>query len=210
MTQSNNHNRGKFITLEGGEGVGKSTNLTFIRTWLGGQGKPVCATREPGGTGVGEKIRAILLANEPLAATTELLLMVAARAEHIERVIRPALQSGAWVVSDRFCDASYAYQGGGRGIATEFIDALTHHVQQELQPDLTLLLDAPVAIGMARARKRQTADRFETESHVFFEKVRAAYLQRAEQSQGRIRVIDATQPLEQVQQQIVKALEQLI
>ena len=210
MTDTSNRNRGRFISLEGGEGVGKSTNLAFIEAWLSKQGKRVLTTREPGGTGVGEKIRALFLADEALTPITELLLMFAARAEHIERVILPALDAGVWVVSDRFCDASYAYQGGGRGIAVEFITLLEQQVLQGLQPDLTLLLDAPVEIGMARARKRQTMDRLESESRLFFENVRAAYLQRAALSQGRIRIIDATPPLEAVQQQIAAALKQII
>lgn len=210
MTDTNDRNRGKLITLEGGEGVGKSTNLAFVQDWLIKQGKQVLATREPGGTPAGEKIRALFLADEALTPITELLLMFAARAEHIKHVILPALDKGIWVVSDRFCDASYAYQGGGRGIEAEFIDILERRVLQGLEPDLTLLLDAPVEIGMARARRRQTMDRLESEHHAFFENVRAAYLQRAARSRGRICIIDATPSLEDVRRQISAALERII
>jgi dTMP kinase len=210
MTDTNNRNRARLITLEGGEGVGKSSNLAFVQNWLGRHGVRALTTREPGGTEAGEKVRALFLADEALTPLTELLLMFAARAEHLDRVILPALNEGVWVVSDRFCDASYAYQGGGRGIETEFIATLEQRVLQGLQPDLTLLLDAPVEIGMARARRRQKIDRMESENHAFFEKVRAAYLQRAAHSQGRMRIIDATLPLEGVQQQIAAALEQII
>ena len=210
MTDINKRNRARFITLEGGEGVGKSSNLAFVHDWLGRQGIRAVTTREPGGTEAGEKVRALFLGDEALTPLTELLLMFAARAEHISRVILPALNEGIWVVSDRFCDASYAYQGGGRGIETEFIASLELRVLQGLQPDLTLLLDAPVEVGMARARRRQKIDRMESENHAFFESVRTAYLQRAAQSQGRIRTIDATLPLEGVQQQIAAALERII
>jgi dTMP kinase len=210
MTDISNCKRGRFISLEGGEGVGKSTNLAFIEAWLSKQGKRVLTTREPGGTAPGEKIRALFLADDVLTPTTELLLMFAARAEHIARVIRPALDAGVWVVSDRFCDASYAYQGGGRGVADEFIGTLEQHVLQGLQPDVTLLLDAPVEIGMARVLKRRNKDRVESETQLFFENVRAAYLRRAAYSQGRIRIIDATTTLEGVQRQIAAVLEQII
>ncbi|QFY43608.1 dTMP kinase [Candidatus Methylospira mobilis] len=210
MTNTNNRNRARFITLEGGEGVGKSSNLAFVQNWLNQQGIRAVTTREPGGTEAGEKVRALFLGDEALTPLTELLLMFAARAEHISRVILPALNKGVWVVSDRFCDASYAYQGGGRGIETEFIAALEQRVLQGLQPDLTLLLDAPVEVGMARARRRQKIDRMESENHAFFENVRTAYLQRAAQSLGRIRIIDATLPLEGVQQQIAAALKTII
>lgn len=200
---------GKFITLEGAEGVGKTTNREFIRRFIEMSGYPVIVTREPGGTPLGERIRSLLL--EPcdeggMASDTELLLMFAARAEHLSRVIRPALDAGQWVLCDRFTDATYAYQGGGRGIPSARIAALEEWVQGKLRPDLTLLLDLPVAEGLQRAGKRSTPDRFESEQAAFFEKVRQAYLALARQYPVRYRVIDAGQPLERVQQHIHEAL----
>lgn len=189
---------GKFITIEGGEGVGKSTQLAALREWLGETGREVVFTREPGGTPRAERIRELLLerTNEPMPAICELLLMFAARATHIENVIRPALARGAWVVCDRFTDATYAYQGGGRGMDLQQIELLEQLVQQDLRPDLTLLLDAPLDIASARAQARNTTtgttDRFESEQREFFERVRDAYLERARQHTARFVVIDTT------------------
>jgi dTMP kinase len=204
---------GRFITLEGGEGVGKSSNLDFIRRRLEAAGKRVTVTREPGGTPLGEAVRTLLLDHrgEGMGTDTELLLVFAARAEHLARVIRPALAEDKWVLCDRFTDATYAYQGGGRGIAAARIAALESWVQGPLRPDLTLLLDAPVAVGMARAAGRSgEGDRFEREQADFFERVRSVYLHRAQQSPARYRVIDAAQPLDRVQQQLGAVLDEFL
>jgi dTMP kinase len=204
--------RGLFITLEGGEGAGKSTCLKFIEAWLRQAGKNVMVTREPGGTEAGEKIRGILLHARDLAMTpeTEMLLMFAARAEHLARVIRPALERGQTVLCDRFTDATYAYQGGGRGLPEERIAAIEQWVQGDLRPDLTLLLDLPVAAGLQRANSRSEPDRFEREQHAFFERVRATYLARAARETNRIRLVDASAPLEAVQQQVGVILDQVV
>ncbi|MGD8742298.1 MAG: dTMP kinase [Granulosicoccaceae bacterium] len=204
--------RGCFITVEGSEGVGKTTNMEFTRDFLHAAGIEVIITREPGGTILGEEIRELLLGHkhDGMADDTELLLMFAARAEHLARVIRPALARGAWVLCDRFTDATYAYQGGGRGIALERIAALEDWVQGELRPDLTLLLDVPVEIGLTRAGNRSEPDRFEKEQHDFFERVRSMYLQRAGENPERYRVIDASQPLEAVQAQLRQALADIV
>lgn len=204
--------RGCFITVEGTEGVGKTTNMEFTRDLLHAAGIEVVTTREPGGTSLGEAIRELLLGHkhDGMADDTELLLMFAARAEHLARVIRPALERGAWVLCDRFTDATYAYQGGGRGIALERIAALEEWVQGELRPDMTLLLDVPVEIGLTRAGNRSEPDRFEKERHDFFERVRSMYLQRAGENPARYRIIDASQPLEAVQTQLKMALESII
>jgi dTMP kinase len=204
--------RGIFITLEGGEGAGKSTCLKFIEAWLRQAGKNVVVTREPGGTEVGEKIREILLHARDLAMTpeTEMLLMFAARAEHLVRVIRPALERGQTILCDRFTDATYAYQGGGRGLPEERIAAIEQWVQGDLRPDLTLLLDLPVEAGLQRANSRSVPDRFEREQRGFFERVRAAYLARAAREPNRLRIVDASKPLESVQQQIGVILDQVI
>ncbi|HEX7116057.1 MAG TPA: dTMP kinase [Steroidobacter sp.] len=189
---------GRFITVEGGEGVGKSTQIGVVRDLLAARGIEVVLTREPGGTERAERIRELLLqpSSEPMPAVCELLLMFAARATHIENLIRPALARGAWVVCDRFTDASYAYQGGGRGIDHDVIEALENAVQGELRPDLTLLLDAPVQVGLDRATVRNGAggvrDRFEQERQEFFERVRNAYLERARREPDRMVVIDAS------------------
>jgi dTMP kinase len=169
--------KGLFITLEGGEGVGKTTNLAFIQHFLESKGMTVVVTREPGGTVLAEKLRGLLLENqnELISEKTELLLMFAARAQHLKNVIEPALESGDWVLCDRFTDATYAYQGGGRGIDTNLIAWLEQFVQDELCPDLTLLFDAPIELGMQRAKKRGALDRFENEQLEFFNKVRTAY-----------------------------------
>ncbi len=203
---------GKFITLEGIEGVGKSTNLDFIHRQLLAAGKQVVVTREPGGTPLGEAIRGLLLdpAYTGMDATCELQLMFAARAEHLARVIRPALEAGSWVLCDRFTDATYAYQGGGRGIDTGKIAALEQLVQGAFRPDLTLLLDVPVEVGLARANNRSAPDRFEQEEIAFFRRVRAAYLQLAARHAGRYRVIDAGRPLEEVQARLDKVIREAL
>jgi dTMP kinase len=203
---------GRFITLEGGEGVGKSTNLEFVRQHLNATGKSVTVTREPGGTPLGEQVRGVLLdhRHDGMSADTELLLMFAARAQHIAQLIHPALARGQWVLCDRFTDATYAYQGGGRGIAAERIALLETWVQGALRPDLTLLLDAPVAVGMARAGRRGTADRFEREELAFFERVRQSYLDRARRYPERYRVIDAGQALDAVQDQLRRTLDDFL
>lgn len=204
--------RGRFITLEGGEGVGKSTNLQFAKAWLEMRGIVPVVTREPGGTGIAEKIRAILLekADESLSEQAELLLVFAARAQHIRQVILPALQSGQWVLCDRFTDATYAYQGAGRRQDVATIEWLENCVQGDLRPDLTLLLDAPVEIGMRRARRRGAADRFEVERAEFFERVRQCYLSRAAQAPERYRVVDASRPLADVQGSLADELAGLL
>jgi len=202
---------GRFITVEGGEGVGKTTNLEFIESRLKARGIDVVRTREPGGTPLAESIREMLLAprEESVCELTELLLVFAARAQHIEQVIKPALARGQWVLSDRFTDATYAYQGAGRGMDMASIATLERLVQGELKPDLTLLLDVPVEIGMARARARSVPDRFESEQLQFFEAVRSQYLQRARHEPDRFAVIDATPELVVVQQQLAEVLDQL-
>jgi len=196
--------KGKFITVEGIEGVGKTTNIGFIHQQLQAAGRDVVLTREPGGTPLGEAVRGLLLDPEytGMDSTCELQLMFAARAEHLAKVVWPALEKGRWVLCDRFTDATYAYQGGGRGIDTGVIARLEDLVQGDFRPDLTLLLDVPVAVGLARACKRGTLDRFEQEKIEFFERVRNAYLEMAQRSPDRYRVIDASQPLELVQQQL--------
>lgn len=203
--------RGKFITLEGGEGVGKSSNLPFIQAYLVQQGISVVQTREPGGTVLAEKLRTLLLdaSSETLAEQTEVLLMFAARAQHIKHVIEPALAKGQWVLCDRFTDSTYAYQSGGRAMPVATIAQLETMVQGTLRPDLTLLLDAPVIVGMQRAKKRAAFDRFEAEQLAFFERVRAAYLQQAQRHPERITIIAADQALVEVQQAIITALQVL-
>lgn len=204
--------RGLFITLEGGEGAGKSTNLAFIRQWLQQAGHEVVVTREPGGTELGERVRDILLHSRELHITpeTEMLLMFAARAEHLAKVIRPALAAGKTVLCDRFTDATYAYQGGGRGLAMERIAATENQVQGNLRPDLTLLLDVPVEAGRERAGNRSDPDRFERENNEFFTRVRETYLARARAEPQRMRLVNANLPLEQVEQQIAAVLEETI
>jgi len=201
--------RGKFITLEGGEGVGKTTNLEFIRDYLQTLGIEFLVTREPGGTPIGEAIRRLVIDSQGMAAQTELLLMFAARAQHIEDVIEPALAEGIWVVCDRFTDASYAYQGGGRGIDAEVIRFLETWLQKGLEPDLTLLFDAPVEIGLERAQGRGRLDRFETELPDFLSRVRETYCELAERWPRRIKRLDATRPLAEVQAEIAKHLDSL-
>lgn len=192
---------GLFITLEGPEGAGKSTNRDYLAELLGAAGREVVLTREPGGTPLAERIREILLAPaaEPMAVDTELLLMFAARAQHLAQVVRPALARGALVLCDRFVDATYAYQGGGRGVPVERIATLESFVLGDLQPDLTLVFDLPVEIGLARAARRGALDRFEQEQRAFFEAVRQTYLQRAQAVPERYRIIDASRSLAEVQ-----------
>ena len=205
--------RGLFITLEGIEGAGKSTVARAVCDWLGRRSLRATLTREPGGTALAERVRQIVLerGEERLSAATETLLMFAARGIHLENLIRPALARGEWIVCDRFTDATRAYQGGGRGVDPAWIESLAREVHGDLQPDCTLLLDLPVAMGLERARSRQagSADRFESEAQVFFERVRAAYLTLARQEPRRIHVIDASLPLEAVEQQVVAVLERL-
>ena len=202
---------GKFITVEGIEGVGKTTNIDFIHQQLLAAGRDVVVTREPGGTPLGEAIRGLLLdpAYTGMDSTCELQLMFAARAEHLARVIRPALENGQWVLCDRFTDATYAYQGGGRGIDAGIIARLEALVQGDFRPDITLLLDVPVEIGLSRAGKRGQLDRFEQEQVEFFERVRSSYLAMAAQYGERYRVIDAGLPLEQVQQKLSDELSNI-
>ncbi len=203
---------GLFITLEGPEGAGKSTNREYLAERLRERSIDVLLTREPGGTPLAERIRELLLdpSDEPMAADAELLLVFAARAQHLQQVIRPALAKGSVVLCDRFTDATYAYQGGGRGLSIERIAQLEQFVQGELRPDLTLIFDLPIEIGLARAAARGRLDRFEQEGRGFFEAVRQAYLQRAEQAPQRYRVLDAGQTLAQVQADIDALLPSLL
>jgi dTMP kinase len=199
---------GKFITIEGIEGGGKSTNSQFIQQWLADNNIPFVHTREPGGTALAEDIRSLLLSprEEAVHDNTELLMMFASRAQHIGEVIQPALDSGKWVLCDRFTDATYAYQGGGRGVSFDKISLLENLVQGDLRPDLTLILDLPVEVGLGRAKARGALDRFEQEKLNFFDKVRQTYLGIAEQQSTRCRVIDASLPLIHVQQNILSVL----
>ncbi len=207
-----NSTTGMFVTVEGSEGAGKTTNLSFMRTWLEAAGKTVLDTREPGGTLLGEELRALLLGHQHdgMAEDTELLLMFAARAEHLNKVIRPALYAGHWVLCDRFTDATYAYQGGGRGVAASRISALEQWVQGDLRPDLTIYLDVPVALGMQRAAKRGAPDRFESERQEFFERVRHTYLARASEYPDRYRVVDASRSIEEVQTDVGEILRRAL
>jgi dTMP kinase len=207
---------GRFITLEGIEGAGKSTVARFVREWLMGRGITVCATREPGGTPLAERVRELVLnrQGEPITPVTETLLMFAARGLHLENLIRPALARGDWVVCDRFTDATRAYQGGGRGVSGAWIEQLAEAVQRGLGPDCTLLLDLPVEAGLQRVRQRSgthaPTDRFEEEPARFFERVRATYLDLAHAEPERIRIIDASRELSEVHNQISAALETLL
>jgi len=202
---------GKFITVEGIEGVGKTTNIKFIHQQLLAAGRDVIVTREPGGTPLGEAIRGLLLDPEftGMDSNCELQLMFAARAEHLARVVRPAIEQGQWVLCDRFTDATYAYQGGGRGIDTGVIARLEALVQGDFRPDITLLLDVPVEVGLSRVGKRGELDRFEQEEVAFFERVRDSYLAMAARDEKRYRIIDASLPLEQVQQHLSDVLNQV-
>jgi len=203
---------GLFITLEGPEGAGKSTNREYLAARLREQGIDVLLTREPGGTPLAERVRELLLApsDEPMASDTELLLVFAARAQHLAQVIVPALERGAVVLCDRFTDATYAYQGGGRGLDVARIAQLEEFVQGALRPDLTLVFDLPVEVGLSRAAARGRLDRFEQEGRSFFEAVRATYLQRAEAAPARYRILDAAQSLEAVQRDLDALLPQLL
>ncbi len=204
---------GKFITIEGIEGAGKSTQLTFIKKYLAEKNQSLVVTREPGGTKLGEQIRELLLTprSEGMAVDTELLLMFAARAEHIQQVIKPALAQNKWVLSDRFTDATFAYQGGGRGIAQHRINEIANWTLQGLQPDLTLLFDLPVEVGQQRVLSRnQGIDRFEQEKIDFFQKVRDCYLERAQQEPQRIKIIDTNQSIVSIQNQISTILDTLL
>ena len=195
---------GLFITFEGGEGVGKTTCIRYVADLLESAGCDLVVTREPGGTELGEAIRDVLLQprTQPVSAMTELLMMFSARAQHLEEVIRPALAAGRWVLCDRFTDASFAYQGGGRGIALSEIEQLEVMVQGSVRPDVTVLLDADISTGMGRARGRGELDRIEQETLAFFERVRQSYLAQSREHAGRFRVIDATRPLDQVQEEL--------
>jgi dTMP kinase len=203
---------GLFITLEGPEGAGKSTNREYLAQRLREQDIEVLLTREPGGTPLAERIRELLLAPsaEPMAADTELLLVFAARAQHLAEVIRPALARGMVVLCDRFTDATYAYQGGGRGLSVERIGQLEQFVQGALRPDLTLLFDLPIEVGLARAEARGRLDRFEQEGRGFFQAVRQTYLERAAQAPARYRIVDAGQSLAQVQSALDAILPELL
>lgn len=203
---------GLFITLEGPEGAGKSTNREYLAERLRAAGIEVVLTREPGGTPLAERIREVLLTpgDEVMNADTELLLVFAARAQHLATVIRPALARGAVVLCDRFTDSTYAYQGAGRGLSLERIEALERFVQGELRPDLTLVFDLPVDVGLARASARGRLDRFEQEGQAFFQKVRQAYLTRAAAAPQRYCLVDAAQPLARVQQSLDALLPQLL
>lgn len=200
--------KARFITVEGIEGVGKSTNIAFIENWLEEQGIEYISTREPGGTELGESLRNLLLHGSDVSDKTELLMMFASRSEHLEKKILPALAQGKWVVCDRFTDSTYAYQGGGRELNLDWIQQLESLVHDNVHPDLTLLLDAPVEVGRARASKRSTADRIEAEDLAFFNRVRDMFLLRA-QKFYRYAVIDATQALESVQSDVLKHLNTL-
>jgi dTMP kinase len=208
--------RGKFITIEGGEGVGKSTQIAGLRDYLAEQGLNVVVTREPGGTPRAERIRELLLqtSDEPMPPACELLLMFAARSTHLANVIAPALARGDWVVCDRFTDATYAYQGSGRGVPREHIAVLECIVQGSLRPDLTILLDAPLDISAARARQRNAAtgtnDRFEREQREFFERVRTGYLERASAEPERFAVLDASADRDAVARDIRLAVQRLL
>ncbi len=200
--------KAKFITFEGVDGAGKSTHLNWFAETLRQRGLEVLVTREPGGTPLGERLREILL-NQPMHAETEVLLMFASRLEHIEQVIRPALQRGTWVISDRFSDASFAYQGGGRGVALSKLEQLERWVHEDLQPDLTLLFDIPIEVARQRLSNNVTLDRFEQEQGGFFEKVRQAYLERCKKNPQRFVLIDAAQTPEEVKADIEKIIRSL-
>ena len=203
---------GRFITLEGGEGAGKSSNLEWLADSLRAAGKTVTVSREPGGTALAESIRGVLLApgDGPMADDTELLRVFAARAQHLEQKIRPALARGEWVLCDRFVDATWAYQGAGRGLDSAAIADLESLVIRDTRPDMTVLFDVPVEVGMARAGKRAALDRIEQEDRAFFERIRQCYLARAAQEPGRFRTVDAGQPLESVQQQLGAIVEEML
>jgi len=205
--------RGRFITLEGIEGAGKSTVAQTVSEWLSARGITVQVTREPGGTPLAERVRKIVLerGQETVPPQAETLLMFAARAIHLENLIRPALARGEWVICDRFTDATRAYQGAGRGLDLDWIEQLAKAVHADVQPDCTLLLDLPVEVGLGRARGRsgQAADRFEAEREEFFERVRQGYLRIARAEPARVRIIDAARTLPEVKEQVERVLERL-
>ncbi len=204
--------RGAFITLEGIEGAGKSTCLALVGQLLQQSGRQFIETREPGGTPLGESLRRLLLdhSSAGMSSDTELLMMFAARSEHLQRKILPAMEEGKWVLCDRFTDATYAYQGGGRGIPAARIQILEEWVQKGMKPDLTLLLDLPPETGLARAGKRSAPDRFETEALSFFHRVRQAYLDLARAEPARIRIVDASRPLPEVQAQVSALVREFV
>ncbi len=201
--------RGLFITLEGGEGAGKSTNMAFIQRYFNDHNLPYVNTREPGGTPLAEDLRSLLLAprDELVDSDAELLMMFAARAQHLKQKILPTLDKGISILCDRFTDATFAYQGGGRGIPMQRIALLEQFVQGDIRPDLTVYLDVPVDVGMARAAERGQLDRFEQEKHEFFERVRSVYLQRAQDNPTRYRIINAAQSLDEVQADLKTVLD---
>ncbi|HEU4776235.1 MAG TPA: dTMP kinase [Telluria sp.] len=200
---------GKFISFEGIDGAGKSTHLAFVADWLSAHGKPVVSSREPGGTVLGEKLRDLLL-HEKMHLETEALLMFASRREHIAQVIAPALARGDWVISDRFTDASFAYQGGGRGLDRAKMEALEQWVHPALQPDLTLLFDVPLEVARARLDATRTLDKFEQEQADFFQACRNEYLRRAAQFPNRIVVIDSTRSIDAIREQLAAILEKML
>lgn len=200
--------KAKFITFEGVDGAGKSTHLIWFANALRNRGIDLLVTREPGGTPLGEKLREILL-NQSMHAETEALLMFASRQEHVEQVIRPALKRGTWVISDRFSDASFAYQGGGRGVSLQKLEQLEHWVHADLQPDLTLLFDIPIEIARQRLANNISLDRFEQEQGGFFEKVRQAYLARSQKSPARFTVIHAEKTRDEVQVILQRVVESI-
>ena len=201
-------NEAKFITFEGVDGAGKSTHLAWFTDALRQRGIDLVLTREPGGTPLGEKLREILL-HEPMHAETEAMLMFAARREHLEQVIRPAMEQGTWVVSDRFSDASFAYQGGGRGVSIAKLEQLERWVQDDLQPDLTLLFDIPIEVARQRLASNASLDRFELEQGEFFERVRQAYLARAAKMPQRFIVIEAEKSISEVKQKLSEVISTL-
>ena len=205
----NTRQRGLFLTLEGVDGAGKSTHVQWLVDQLTERGMRVVCTREPGGTELGEKLRALLL-HQPMSLECETLLMFAARAEHLQAVIEPALEAGQWVVCDRFTDATFAYQGGGRELGVERIAALERWVHPDLQPDCTWLFDVPLAVARERLDRTREQDRFEQEADAFFERTRAVYLARAQLQPARIQRIDATQSIEQIRQYLSQQLDQLV
>lgn len=208
MDRMTNIKAGKFITIEGTEGVGKSTNIAFIKAWFEAKSISLLHTREPGGTPLAEEIRELLLSQreEQVDAKSELLLMYAARAQHVSQKIKPALEQGQWVLCDRFSDASFAYQGAGRALGLDKLVALDQWVLEGFKPDLTILLDLPVEVGLSRAQERGPIDRFEEEKVEFFEQVRDGYLQIAQQEPERVKIVDARGSLADVQQQIEQVL----
>ena len=202
--------RGKFFTFEGIDGAGKSTHIAWTAELLRSQGLSLVLTREPGGTAFGENLRELLLRHtQPIHPISEALLMFAARKQHVEEVIRPALDKGAWVLCDRFTDSSFAYQGGGRGVARDRLETLESWVHADLQPDLTLLFDVDISVGQSRVARIKSPDRFEQESSDFFARVRSAYLERARRAPERIFLIDGSQPIASIREQIEKRVQAL-